>query len=182
MMKTNFLHILLLTDWQFLVLCKAFVNNSSTNKTLWKNQLPKTVQLGGFLVRLLGPLLKTALSVIKNVLKPLAKSILIPWRLTAAASAVDSVIHKKIIIPGTTALIISNEGIDDIIKIVKSLEESELLIKLLSKTIKNEAKEQKGRFLSMLLSLVGDNLLEDLLAGKRVIRAAQGAIREEQYF
>ena len=107
---------------------------------------------------------------------------MIPWRLTAAASAVDSVIHKKIIIPGTTALIISNEGIDDIIKIVKSLEESELLIKLLSKTIKNEAKEQKGWFLSILLSLVGNNFLEDLLAGKRVIRAAQGAIREEQYF
>ena len=99
---------------------------------------------------------------------------MIPWRLTAAASAVDSVIHKKIIIPGTTALIISNEGIDDIIKIVKSLEESELLIKLLSKTITMKQKNKKVDFL--------DNLLEDLLAGKRVIRAAQWAIREEQYF
>ena len=81
----------------------------------------------------------------KNVLKPLTKSILIPLGLTAAASATDVAIHKKMFGSGrpsdfasrTTTVIISNEEMDDIMKIVKSLEESGLLIKGISKTIKN---------------------------------------------
>ena len=76
----------------------------------------------------------------KNVLKPLAKSILIPLGLTAAASAADAAIHKKIFGSGITTLIISNEEMNDIMKIVKSLQESDLLIKVVSETIKNEAK------------------------------------------
>ena len=95
---------------------------------------------------------------IGNVLKPLAKSILIPLGLPAAASATNAAIHKKMFGSGrpsnlalcNTILIISNEEMNDIMKIVTSLEESGLLIKDISKTIKNEAKEQKGRFLSML--------------------------------
>ena len=81
-----------------------------------------------------------------NVLKPLAKSILIPLGLTAAASATDAGIHKKMLRSGTTKLIISNEEMNDIMKIIKSLEESGLSIKGISKTIKNEAKEQKEDF------------------------------------
>ena len=81
----------------------------------------------------------------KNVLNPLAKSILIPLGLTAA-SATDAAIHKKMLGSGFTTLIISNEEINDIMKILKSLEESGLLIKGISETIKNEAKEQKGDF------------------------------------
>ena len=78
---------------------------------------------------------------------------------------------------GTTALIISNEEINDIMKIVKSLEESGLLIKDVSKTIKNKAKEQKGGFLGMLLGTLGASLLGNLLTGKDTIRAGQGTIR-----
>ena len=86
------------------------------------------IQSGGFLVRLLGPLLKTGLPLIKNVIKPLGKSVLIPLGLTAAAA--DAGIHKKIVGSGnTTALIISNDEMEDIIKIVKSLEDSGLLLK-----------------------------------------------------
>ena len=107
----------------------------------------KIGQSGGFLGRLLGLLLKTGLILIGNVLKPLAKSILIPLQLTAPASATDAAIHKKMFGSGTTTLIISNEEMNDIMKIINSLKESGLLIKSVSGTIKNEAKEQKDRFL-----------------------------------
>ena len=71
---------------------------------------------------------------------------------------------------GTTILIISNEEINDIMKIIKSLEESGLLIKGVGKTIKNKAKEQKGGFFSMLLGTLGASLLGNLLTGKGTIR------------
>ena len=87
----------------------------------------------------------------KNVLKPLAKSVLIPLGSTAAASATDAAIQKKRFGSGMITLIISNKELIDIIKIVKSLGESSLLIKDVSETIKNEAKERKGRFFGMLL-------------------------------
>ena len=99
------------------------------------------IQSGGFLGRLLGPLLKTGLPLIKNVIKPLAKSVLIPLGLTAAVSAADAEIHKKILGSGTTTLIISNDEMKDIIRIVKSLEDSGLLLKGVSETIQTEAKE-----------------------------------------
>ena len=79
---------------------------------------------GGFLGRFPGPLLKTRLPLMKNVIKPLAKSVLIPLGLTAAASAADPGIQKKILESGTTTLIISNDEMEDIIKVVKSLENS----------------------------------------------------------
>ena len=103
---------------------------------------------------------------IGNVLKPLAKSVLISLGLTAAASATDAAIHKKMFGSRTTTLIISNEEMNDIMKIVKSLEESDLLIKSVSKTIENKAKEQKGRFLGMLLDSLGASVLANLLQGK----------------
>ena len=87
------------------------------------------IQSGGFLGRLLGPLLKTGLPLIKNVIKPLAKSVLIPLGLTAAASAADAVIYKKILglghnHPSSTTLIISNDEMEEIVKIVKFLKDS----------------------------------------------------------
>ena len=101
----------------------------------------KIGQSGGLLGKLLGPLLKTGLSLMKKVLKPLAKSVLIPLRLTAEASATYSAIHKKMFGSGNTTLIMISIGeMNDIIKIIKSLEESCLLIIGVSKTIKNEAK------------------------------------------
>ena len=89
--ETNFPHQLLLTNRQVSNLRKAFTNNSSTDIKLSKTQS------GGFLSRLLGPLLKTGLPLVKNVIKPLAKSDLIPLRLTAGASAADAGIHNKIL-------------------------------------------------------------------------------------
>ena len=101
-------------------------NHSSTDIMLSKTQLSKMIQPGGFLGRLLGPLLKTGLPLIKNVIKPLAKSALIPLGLTAAASAADAGILKKILGSGnnTTTLIISNNELEDFIKIITSLEDS----------------------------------------------------------
>ena len=88
------------------------------------------IQSGRFLGRLLGPLLKTGLPLISNVIKSLAKSVLIALGLTGAASAADAGIHKKILGSGNnTTLIISNDEINDIIKIIKSLEDSGLLLK-----------------------------------------------------
>ena len=93
--ENNFPHKLLLTNRQVSNLRKAFANNSTTNIKLSKTQLSRMVQSGGFLGRLLGPLLKNGLPLIKNVIKPLAKSVLIPLGLTVAASAADARIHKK---------------------------------------------------------------------------------------
>ena len=93
--ETNFPHKLLLTNRKVSNLCKAFANNSSTDIKLSKTQLSKMIQSGGFLGRLVGPLLKTGLPIIKNIIKPLAKSVLTPLGLTAAASAADAGIHKK---------------------------------------------------------------------------------------
>ena len=95
--KTNFPHQLLLTNRQVANICKAFANNSSIDIKLSKTQLSKMIQSGGFLGRLLGPLLKTGLPLTKNVIKPLAKSVLIPLGLTSAASAADAGIHKKLL-------------------------------------------------------------------------------------
>ena len=96
--------------------------------------------------------------------------------LTAVASATDAAIHKKMFGSGFTTFIVSNEEIN-IIKIVKSLEESGLLIKGVSDTIKNEAKEQKENFLGMLLGTLDASLLGNLLTGKGTIRAGKGGIR-----
>ena len=137
---------MLLKNTQVSKLRKTFANASSVVRKLSKTQLHKIGQSGGFLDRLLGPLLKTGLLLMKNVLKPLAKSILIPLGLTSAASATDAAIHKKLFGTHTTKLIISNEEISDIMKVVKSLEESGLLIKGVIKTIKNEAKSKKEDF------------------------------------
>ena len=86
---------------------------------------------------------------------PLAKNVLAPLGITAAASALDAGIQKKIHGSGTTTLIISNEEMNDIIKIVQALEDSNILLKGVTNAIKNETKEQKGGFLSILLVTVG---------------------------
>ena len=176
--NTNFPHELLLTNRQVANIRKAFANHLSTDIKLSKTQLSKMIQSGEFLGRLLGPLLKTELPLIKNVIKPLAKSVLIPIGLTAAASAADAEIHNN---NNNTILIISNDEMDDILKIVKSLEDSGVLLKGVSQTIQHEAKEQREGFLSMLLGALGASLLGDMLSKglsvKGVIRAGEGTIR-----
>ena len=93
--KANFAYELLLTNRQISNICKALSNNLSVDIKFSKTLLSKMIQSGGFLGKLLGPLLKTRLPLIKNVIKPLAKSVLIPSGLTAAASAAEAGIHKK---------------------------------------------------------------------------------------
>ena len=98
----NLPHELLLTTRQKTKIRNAFNNNTSTNKKLSKAKINKIIQSGGFLGELLGPLLKTGLPLIKKVIKPLAKSVLIPLGLTAAASAADAGIREKILGSGNT--------------------------------------------------------------------------------
>ena len=100
----------------------------------------------------------------------LAKNVLAPLGLTATTSAIDGSIQKKIHGSGATTLIIANEDLNDIMKIIEALENSGILL-----TIKNEAKEQKGGFLSMLLGTLGVSLLGNLLSvGKGIVRAGEG--------
>ena len=177
---------LLLTNRQVANLRKAFANYLSTDIKLSKTQLSNMIQSGGFLGRLLGPLLKTGLPLMKNVMQALAKCVLIPLGLTAATSAADSGIHKKSGIWSTTVTI-SNDKIEDIIKIVKALEDSGLLLEGVSETIKNEKKEQKEGFLSMLLGALGASLLGDVLAGKGILKGGyrskgKGIIRADYGF
>ena len=179
----NFPHELLLTNRQVANIRKAFANHSSTDIKLSKTQLSKMIQSGGFLGKLLDPLLKTGLPLMKSVIKPLAKSVSVPLGLTAAASAADAGIHKRISGSGhnNTTLIISNDEMDGILKIVKSLEDSGVLLKGIRETIQHEAKEQRGGFLSILLGTLGASLLGDVLSkglsGSGVIRAGEGTIR-----
>ena len=126
------------------------------------------IQSGGLLGKLLGPLLKTGLTLIKNVITSLAKSVLIPLGLTVAPSAADAGIYKKILgSGGHTTLIISNKDMEDLIKVVKSLEDSGLLLNGVTESVQNEVKEQRGGFLSMLLGTLGASLLGNLLSGNR---------------
>ena len=175
--NTNFPHELLLTNRQVANIRKAFAKNTSIDIKLSKTQLSKMIQSGGFLGNILGklagPLMKVAM--------PLAKNILASLGLSGAMSAIAGSIKKKMLGSGATTLIISNDEMDDILKIVKSLENSGILLKGVCETIQHEAKEQRGGFLSMLLGTLGASLLGDVsskgLSGKGVIRAGERTIR-----
>ena len=142
----------------------------STGLKLSRAQISKIIQsrrfLGSLLSKLAGPLMKVAI--------PLAKNVLAPLVITAAASAIDAGIQKKLRGTGTTTLIIPNEEMNDIMKIVQALEDSNTLLKGVTKTIKNKTKEQKRGLLSMLLGTLGASLLGNLLAGKGIVRAGSG--------
>ena len=171
--ENNFPHKLLLTNTQVSQNRKAFGNGSSVNIKLSRTQLYKIVQSGGFLGRLLGPLLITGLPLIRKALRPSAKGVVISLGLTAAASETDAATHKKMFGSGFTTLIISIEQMNNIMKIVKSLGESGLLIKGVNEKIKNKAKEQKGGFIGLLLGNLGASSLGSLLTGKGTIRAGE---------
>ena len=141
-----------------------------TDLTLSKAQTSKIIQsgesIGSLLSKLAGPLMKVAY--------PLAKNVLAPLQIAAAASASDAGIQKKICSSGcssTTTLIISDKEMKDIVKIVQALEDSNSFLKGVTKTIKNKTKEQKGGFLSMLLGTLGASLLGNILEGKGIVRA-----------
>ena len=170
-------HELLLTTRQKTKLRNAFNNNMSTDLKLSRAQISKIRQSGGFLGSLLsklaGPLMKVAITLVKNVLAPLG--------IAAAASAIDAGIQNKIHDSGTTTLLISNEEMNDIMKIVQALEGSKILLKGVTKTIKNETKEQKEGFLSMLLVTLGASLLGHLFAEKELQELVQETIREKEF-
>ena len=109
-----------------------------------------------------------SLPLMKSAFTPLPRSVLLPLGL-----AVDAAIQNKVYGLGTTALTISNDEMEDTIKIVKSLEEWRLLIKWISETIKNEAKERKVGFLPMLLGTLAASILGSVLTGRAVIRAGE---------
>ena len=167
--KNEVPHDLLLTTRQNTKLRNALNNNSATDIRLSKVQIRKLIQSGGFLGKLFsklaGPLMKVAM--------PLAKNVLAPLGLTVAMSAIDGSIQKKIHGSGIK-LIIEAEDMQDIIKIIKELENYDILLKGVSKTIENEIKEQRGGFLSMLLGTLGVSLLGNLLTEKDIIRVGEG--------
>ena len=140
--ENDLLHKLLLTTRQKTKLRNAFNDNMSTDIKLSKAQISKIIQSGGFLGTLLSklalPLMTFAASLAKNILALLG--------IIAAASAIGAGIQKKIYGSGKTTLIISNKEMSDIMKIVQALEDSNNLLKGVTKTIKHKTKEQKGRF------------------------------------
>ena len=142
----NLPHELLLTIRQTTKLRNAIEKNMSTDIKLSKSQISKIIQSGGFLGKILGPLLKTGLPLLKSVIKPLGL-----LGLTAASLTIDAGVQKNIYGSGTTTLVVSNKEISDIMKIVQALEDSGILLKGVTKAIKNETKYQKAGFLSMLL-------------------------------
>ena len=170
-------HELLMTTRQKTKLRNTFNNTMSTDLTLSKAQISKIIQSGGFLglflSKLADPLMRVAIPIVKNVLAPLG--------ITAAVSVIGAGIQKKIHGSGETTLIISNREMIDIMKIVQDLEDSNFLSKGVTKTIKNEAKEQKGGFLSMLLRTLGASLLGNILAGKEILRAGSGNKKKKEF-
>ena len=147
----------------------------SVNVKLSKNQISKIILSERFLGRLLEPLMKVGLLLMKNVLGQFAKSMLITIRLTARLSALDTGVHNNILGSGTsgpsgsgtTTLIISNKEMEEIMKIDKSSKDSSLLIKGVSQTID---KKQRDGLLGMLLGKLVAYLLENVIADKGVIR------------
>ena len=171
--KDELPHELLLTTRQNTKLSNAINNNLGTDINLSEAQIKKLIQSGGFLGKLLskltGPLMKVAM--------PLAKNVLAPLGLTAAMSAIHESIQKKIH-GSSVKLIIEQEDMNDIMKIIEALENSGILLKGISKTIENETKERRGGFLSMLLGTLGASLLGNLLTGgKGMMRAGEGIVR-----
>ena len=171
--KDELPHELFLTTRQSTKLRNAINNNMNTYIKFSKAQLKKLIQSGGFLGKLLskiaGPLMKVAM--------PLAKNVLAPLGLTAAMSAIDGGIQKKMRGDGIK-LMIDNEDMNDIMKIIKALKNSGILLSGVGKTIENEVKEQKGGFLSMLLGTLGASLLgNSLTGGKGMMRGGEGIMR-----
>ena len=171
--KDELPHELLLTTSQSTKLRNAINNNMATDLKLSKAQIKNLIQSGGFLGKLFsklaGPLMKVAM--------PLAKNLLAPLSLTAAMSAIDGSVQKKIHGSGVK-LIIEQEDMNDIMKIIEALENSGILLKGVSKTTENETKKQRGGFLSTLLGNLGASLLGNLLTGRKgIVCAGQGVVR-----
>ena len=161
----NLPHELLLTT----ELRNAIENNLSTDLKLSEAQLSKIIQSGRFL----GVLLSKLAVPLMKVAAPFEKR----FYQLYSMSAIDAGIQKKIQDSGIKTLIISNEEMNDIMNIVQALEDANILLKGITKTIKNETEEQKCGFLSMLLGTLGASLLGNLLTGKCNVRGGEGILR-----
>ena len=159
--KEELPHELLLTTRQNTKLRNAINNNLATDIKLSRAQIKKLIQSGGFLGKLLSKL---------------AKNVFAPIGLAAAMSAIDGSIQIKIHGSGVK-LIIEQEDMNDIIKIIEALDNSGILSKGVAKTIENETKEQRGGFSRMSLGTLGASLLGNLLTGKGMMRAGEGIVR-----
>ena len=136
-------------------------------------------QEGGYL-NFLKPLISVGLPLMKNILTPLAKSVFVPLGLRPAASATNAAVQKKIFGSDTTTLAFSNEGLHDIMKIIKSFEESGLFMNGVSEIVKTEVKKQKGGFLRMSAATFGASLLGIILTGKRLVKNGDGVIPADE--
>ena len=174
--KNQLIHELCLTEQQLNKLRKKIANNMSTDVKSSKVKINEIIKEGGNLGRLLmnflPKLIKPAISIGKNILAPLG--------LSAVMSATDAAIQKKMYGSGNKTLIISNNDLNDLIKIGTALEEHNILIRGTTKTIKNNAKKQEGRFLSMLLGTLGASLIGNLLTGKGLHRTGKGVYQTGQ--
>ena len=174
--KADLLHELFLTQTQINKLREKVENNMSTDIKLNKAQINTLIKeggaLGSILARFLPKLIKQALSLGKNILAPLG--------LSAAMSVTDAAIQKKLHGYGTKTVKFSKKDLDDMTKIVKALEDSDVLIKGVTKTLKNDIK--KGGALPLIPMLLG-TLGASLLTGRRMYRAGnqgEGLFRAEQ--
>ena len=170
-----------LTDNEIKYLIKL-IKSLENRGILLKETTRKNTSHEGRFLNFLRAIMTAGLPLIKDVLISLPKSTLISLGFAAAASAADLAIQKNIFGSGTTALIISNEEMEDIVKIVKLIEESGLILKGISETVANKAKEQKDGFLPMLLGTLVVSLLRSGLTGWGAIRASEGVKRAGQKF
>ena len=183
--EVNFLHKSVLTNGKIESFCKTFTYDLSANMKLSKKHFSKKIHVGEFPGTNIGTLMKAGLPLIKNIIKPLAKSLPVPLRLTAAAPPPDASFLQIILVSRTTPLTISNKEKEDIKKIIRYFEEFDLLIHWywllilihVSKRIKNETSEEKGGFLGTLLCRLDISLLVIVLTRKGVIKTGEGVIQ-----
>ena len=164
-------HELLLTTRQKTKLRNAFNNNMSTERLeISKARISKMIWSRGFL----GSLLSKLTDPLMKVAVPFAKNILAPLGIIATASLIDAGTQSKIHGSGAAALIISNEEMNDIMKIVQAFEYSNILLEGATETIKNETRKQEGRFLGTLVGTLGSILLGNLLSEKGIVLVGSG--------
>ena len=168
----NLPHELFLTQRQITKLRNAIENNMSTDIKLSKAQIKKIIISGGALGSILGRLLPNLI----KLASPILKNVVASLGLSAAMSGIDGAIQKKIHGYGTT-VIFSNEEINDLMKIIQAFEDKDILLKGVTKTVKNDINNQKGGAFGMLLGALGVSLLGDLLSGRGVFRSVHGLHR-----
>ena len=174
--KENFGSIITLTNNKIKDVIKV-IKSLENRWILLKGTTRKTASQEGEFLKFLRPSMAASLPLMKNVLPPIDKSVLLSFGLSAAISVTAAAIQNKTYGSGTTTLIITNKEMEDVMKIVKSLEELALLIKGIRETIRHEAKEQKGGLLGMTLGTLAGGISGNALTEKGVSTAGEEVIR-----